>query len=477
MQSSFAQKILIFLSLLSAEPVFSQPVPFVKYYGDASKITTGKTAIQVPGGSIFLAGTETESATGSSRIIFSKILDDGTLTWSQRYGFSASDNICEEMIYDGNGSFIISANRTDSVTGVIHGMLLKVDTNGVQDWMYSYGSAGINSLFAGLAPCPGGGWLVTGQKPNPVSGITNILVFRCDSNGIEKWSNVYGDPGNIETGMGIVQAPDADMVISGDVQVSATEINPYIFKIDTSGALKWDLLLSMRNNGGCKSIRLDRDNHLLLVGEASTDSSLQFDVILAKADLSGNLFWIKYIPASNESDAGFSVVESDQHEYLISGYGFDTSTQTKRVVIYTTDTSGIELEKKYFGIAPVNIGYSIQALNAPYFLAAGTDFTNDQAILIFDKVSGNIGIEEFSERNSILAWPNPLCSGSVLHFNHSVGSVSCLDVSGKLIFQNKLTNGNSFPENCSLNKLSPGFYQLLLTSDGVKQQLKLIVTK
>jgi hypothetical protein len=176
----------------------------------------------------------------------------------------------------------------------------------------------------------------------------------------------------------------------------------------------------------------DSDGMLVLVGEAATDSSANFDIILSKIDpTSGALIWHNYLRSSNESDAGFHLLENSNKEYLITGYGYDTVTSKKRVVLILTDSSGNELSRDYYCDSPINIAYTISPSIYDGYLLAGTDNSLGKNILVFTRPSGSSGINELAKYPSII-YPNPVTAGRELFLKEPVDQYSILNLSGQI---------------------------------------------
>jgi len=269
-----------------------------------------------------------------------------------------------------------------------------------------------------------------------VTNIINFLVTKIDGNGNEVWSKSYGDSAVLETSDACVCLNDNNIIITGDKYIRPGVINGHLISLDSTGSLNWETTLESTLNGGCKNIMLDNNSDLVIIGEAATDSSTQFDVQMAKVNpIDGSLLWLKYLRASNESDAGFSVLQSSSNNYVYTGYGYDTTTFGKRVFLGVADSSGNELSRTYYSSTPINIGFDIQPSVYGGYLIAGTNYTSSKNILIYNSHPANIDVNEISEAVIFNLFPNPINVGDLLHWNTPLTSYSIYDVFGKLSVQ------------------------------------------
>lgn len=437
-------------------------------FGADSLINTGKTVTQLNSGSIFYAGYAQDSLS-QWMIQFHKMDINGTILFSKYFTGPSGQAIMERMKLHPDGNFILSATDIDS-SGNTQPMLLKVDTNGNIIWRRTYGNGLANGSMLGLNISIDGSILASGFTTD--SGFTNIgvLCVRTDANGNANLYKVFSDPTAISTSDACIFTPENDMILSGDIQASANRFSAHALRIDSAGNQIWGSTVGVRLNGGCKNLIIDSNNDLLLIGESTTDSSSNFDIQISKLNTqNGTIKWTKFIRSSNESDAGFSILETADNHYLVTGYGFDTSESRKRIVIILTDTSGNELSKNYYGTGLANIGYHITHSIDGHYLVAGANFTNGKNVLILADPSNWSSIS-FSNEQRFSIYPNLLHSGEFLKWSQSVQTIDILDASGRIVYRG---SGESKSMNTSL--LLPGSYLFFTIINGQKFTSKFFI--
>jgi hypothetical protein len=451
-------KIIWIIFLLLSVKGNSQPAFFYKEFGDSSLINFGKGVTQLPSGSIFYLGYTLGTPT---EISFTKLDENGNELFTSYFSYQNLSATAERMVFNSQDAFVICGAGANAA-GNVQPLLMKVDTSGNLIWQYVYGNDSMNSSFSGIAKSAGG-YIASGYQPDPQTLISSILVTSIDENGFEKWSSYYGDPMETEVSDACIVLSDGSLVFSGDKSVSQGIYNQYVVKTDSTGNFLWDLVISSNNNGGCKNLFIDSNNDLIIVGEAATDSSPDFDILLTKINMnSASITWSKYIRSSNESDAGFSILEDSDHNYLITGYGYDTSQATKRIVFIKTDNQGNELSKKYFGTSSINIGFDLQKSVYNGYLIAGTDYGNHRRVLIYDEPAATV-IDESFEKLQFNLYPNPVINGNIIYWNKKARSVFVSDLSGRIIIEH-LDDSTSLT-SLNVSALNNGFY-FITVNDG-----------
>jgi hypothetical protein len=353
-------------------------------------------------------------------------------------------------------------------------LLLMVDTSGNQQWMYQYGSTLLSESFSGVTNSIDGGIIVSGFKTDSTSAGNNFWLVKADAFGNLQWEKVFGDTESNEVSDAVIQLADGNIFLSGDKQVAPAKYNAWLVKADSVGNFIGDLVFHNQNNGGCKNLIHDGLGNLYVIGEAATDSSPQFDIQLCKADTALNLNWLKYIRASNESDAGFDLADAGNNNFMLTGYYYDTVTSQKRIQMMLIDSSGNELSRKIFGTSNINIGYRIVASVNGGFIIGGTDFIRSLGVLIYDNVQMQSVVSHAPLSLTIECFPNPVSKSSEIHFSYlfNEAEIKIYTAQNKEVSHFKIKNSNSVSLPQSLRS---GIYFIRVFSDKGYFNSKLII--
>ena len=467
MKRNYLAFILLISSLLTS---FGQaPAFFVKNFGADSLINYGKTVIQMQDESLYYSGYAADSL-GNWLIQFYKMDQSGNVLFTRYFPGPSSQAIMERMALHPDGNFIISGTSFNP-NGSTDPLLMKIDPNGNLIWQKIYGPQTANSSLLGLNINSNGEILASGFTTEAGNLYIGFLTVLTDANGNILRYQVYSNPTTVMTSDACLFVDDG-LIFSGDINTGPNQFSTHVIKTDTSGTFLWEATISNRLNGGCKNAMVDSNGDLIVIGESTTDSSSNFDIQLSKIDLQTGLFkWVQFIQGSNESDAGFSILETLNHDYLLTGYGYDTTVGEKKIVMILTDSSGNELRKKYFGTSPINIGFDIKQTLYDHFLIAGTNYTDGKNVLIHDDPASWTSIPTLSQKHSTI-FPNPIRKGELLRWTYDVPFYQLMDVHGKIIFDSHLTSSSNF---ISTQDLPVGTYFVITQHNDRKFVDKLIV--
>lgn len=447
---------------------YSKGSSFINYFGDTTETNYGHSVIQFPSGSIFFSSYSENNSANFGQIILTKFNQQGIELFTRYFGDSLHHYVSNRMVRDQNKNLIISGSRINS-SGLYQPYALKTDSNGIVIWQKEF-PAGLNSQFNGVCVFPNNDIGFSGFETDTINSGLNILCVRTNENGDIKFQISVGEPIITETSDNCISQNNNVMLACGDKLAQPGIFNPYVIAVDSNGILIWDLGVNNVHNCGSKNLFIDSNNDLLVVGESSTDSTMQFDILLSKIDLQNQLVkWSRIIVGSNESDAGFAVTENASGNYLITGYGFDTTTSKKRIVLIECDSASVEISKKYYGYSPINIGYEIQnSIDGGIFIA-GTDFTNGKNILIYEDSFSN-GVQNIIKIPSKI-FPNPVRNGDILFSQQNFSEVQIFDLKGKTIVHLKKESNNHF----ELPSLSKGTFVINLKNNNVNITTELII--
>jgi hypothetical protein len=465
--------LMVLIFLISQAASLAQPDYFVKYFGDTALMNVGNAVQQLPDGSIYVAGSANSNFVGGRDIFLSKLDAEGNTLWTYYYGTTDNES-CSRMVFNGE-NFIICGQTNNASATIVDGIMLAVDTSGNQQWLYRYGSLTNSESLSGLCNSVEGGIIACGFKSDSTSSGNNFWLIKTNNEGILQWEKVFGEVGMNEVSDAVLQATNGDILLSGDKQVGTGIYNAWLLKTDSLGNYMWDLLMENQNNGGCKNLIIDNMNNILVIGEASTDSSANFDIQICKADLSGNLIWLKYITASNESDAGFDIVNVTDTSYMLTGYYYDTTSGSKRIQMMLIDSAGNELNRKLFGNSTTNIGYSlIPSINGG-FLICGTDLQNDLGILIYDNAESiNRIYSAIPIYSAIFIYPNPVSLPGIIQLTKPLvnADVEIQNMKGTFILSSELRNSATIELTETLKR---GLYLLTVKTNSEIYYFKLVI--
>ena len=174
-----------------------------------------------------------------------------------------------------------------------------------------------------------------------------------------------------EYGHCAIQTNDEGSLIIGD---NSDDI--YIVKTDKNGIKKWDKHYGGRNSDHAYDIKQTSDNGYIIVG--STDDfgkNESTNVYILKLNSLGDTLWTKAY-GTDFGDYGYSIIESFDKGFILTGMTYDFSTGKQNLLILKTDKYGnqvwmkiYECKNSYVGksLIPTNDGNYIILADKPEF--------------------------------------------------------------------------------------------------------------
>ena len=422
-------------------------------------LTFGATGISQAGvggtklanGDILVAGYA-EIVPGNSDFSISKLSASGQFKWTY-YSGTPNNDLSSMMDYDGRDKIYL-CGTTFSMQNFNVGLVICFDTVGNALWQQSYSLPNSSISLKGIERTSSGLMLV-GNYSSPSNNGNDVIMLMADSLGTLLHYHIYGDPTVNEIASGMTMVGDTIAFVACDKFVGNAGYNAYVLACDTSGTQLWETTLTSRFNSGSKNLMIDQYSNVIVVGEMATDSSSQFDIQISKLDLLGNLLWIRTITGSNNSDAGFAVCNSLTGNYILTGFFYDTLTNSKKILLLETDTACSLVQMQLYGNSVAGIGMSIEPSGNSY-LIVGSDLTGGLYQVVFDSLTSSTSMFETSEIGDLNFYPNPFSKNFTIETNPNlvdqITKIELFDMFGRQHFiQNPTIKTNyhkiEIPEN------------------------------
>jgi hypothetical protein len=166
-----------------------------------------------------------------------------------------------------------------------------------------------------------GGYVWAGELQNS-NGSDCAIVVKLDSIGNIQWQKTYGVAANATD---IRQTIDGGYIVGGVTPIiSGMNPAPYmivegwIAKLDSSGTVQWQKVLSSSQNVMTNSVIQTADGGYALTGLANAN------VLVAKFDSNGNVKWQTLYTSPSALGIGYSIVQTSDGGYMVGGYDNDS---------------------------------------------------------------------------------------------------------------------------------------------------------
>lgn len=402
------QIVLLYLFLVSFSAI-AQPLFFERHFGTALS-DISRSVTQLPSGSVYIIGNSGSGNIGNTDIAVTKLDKYGNDQWTEYYGdanlnYGYTINKCS----DGNliilGDALVTSNDTDV-------LIYKIDTSGNVIWQYIY-STPLNESAKYIEQTTDGGYVAAGFQTD-TSGYNNAFVVKIDASGNYLWERSIGGIDNDYASM-IRQMPGGNLILTSDTRsFGAGGYDIMLTKLDADGNTIWEYTYGDSLNNGCQGIYYSSGDHFISYGETEIAPASPFDMFMEKIDTNGVSVWKKYYGSTSHTDACFSVCESFDGGYMLTGYSnsFNSGAPIDLAVV-KTDTAGNYLWGRGYGNAGVDIGYQIiPSVDAGYYIVGkyyNVDLSDDEYYLLHvDKDNGGLSsVWERGQESSFVIFPNP----------------------------------------------------------------------
>lgn len=252
-----------------------------------------------------------------------------------------------ESCADG-GYLILGTNHGDD-TGSGYLQLIKVDSNGIEQWRKEDSDFSLFQSFGyALTKCTNGGFAITGgcYFPGGSSAALDVFVMKIDSLGNEEWRFTKDsiDDNSIfsfEYGLDIVSTSDSNLIVTGP----AGNDEYFVIKLDILGSEVWIDKSVGLGMATANALEVNEQEDIYVIGHSTLALWDEPEMFVAKYGENGNLMWEQSYPGWTEGYFGVawaSTIDSLGDLYLC-GEGYYTGASNGQLLIKKIDSLGNQL--------------------------------------------------------------------------------------------------------------------------------------
>jgi len=414
-------------------------------------ISVGKTIAKNSNGGYLIAGY-TDDYTGNNDDIYLVNIDStGTLLWSETIGGSKDDQV-NSCVATSDGNFAIAGYTASYGTTNQKAFLMKVSNTGNVLWnkIYSPGNNYYTTINS-MQQTNDGGFVMTGYTaPCAVSCYPSMVIIKTDSSGNIQWS-VEDFLSGFDLGNFIKQTIDGGYIVTGvtDHSVSSAQ-DLSLLKTDSVGVEIWSKAFGV----GAQGFWIDEASNgdLIIAGQKD------FDILLMRTDVNGNLEWSKEYGDTNACYA-FTVNQTADNGYAVAGM-LDLSYFD--FLLLKTDVNGNGgCFESIPGLVEINVPIGLPDLT--FNTSSGGIATN------INTTTGSVGSQTFYCISTATNETDKAATGISIYPNPSSGIInifSGLSLTNGIIRIYNSVGENTFKENLlntelnqiNLNNFNSGIY-------------------
>lgn len=379
---------------------------------------------------------------------------DGTIIWQQIYdeAFTEQPNAVIELE---DGSFVIAGLIKQSFSAPFNIYLLKVHKTGRKIWSKSY-PAEINQTALDIVPAhDGNGFVLVGETENKATGASDILVLKVDSEGEEEWRNVFGNSEEEDFGKGIVAVPGGYILAANVSENTGFAKNVALYKLDLNGNFVWSKFYGTNGvNEEINDLLITQDEEIVFVGSAGDFNR----ALLAKCDLNGDTLWYREIDPAPYDDFLNAVVELPDKSLVAVGFSFPNAVYSKVLMLKLSADGSTEWQREVGDDNLINIGEDLALAADGGFVIAGYSSGSSDVFPVINDVL-------VTKVDASGQFPSNQISGQVNHLLDGCGGVDAVPLREWLIrVEGDETNYyGTTDENGYYNiSVDPGAYKVTL---------------
>jgi hypothetical protein len=379
---------------------------WIRAYG-GNRIDWGNCVRQTSDGGFIISGTYGRNAWSFWYCYFYVMKTDanGIKQWEKVYGTYNMEHVAKNIQETHDKGFIIAG--FEGTGGSYDAVVQKLDASGNLLWSKTFGEPDVFDEAFWVQELTDGGYIVTGCTQSFGANNTDVLLICLDSAGETIWIQTLGGDGN-DAGNSVLETADGGFVLVGTTDSSLSNADVWMIKTDANGNIIWSKTFGGIDWEEAYMLQQTDDNGYIIVGTTASFGAGNNDVLLIKTDVNGNEEWTKTFGGS-DSDVGYSVQETSDKGYFITGETTNPTTQLPDIYLIKTDTTGDEEwiktidnhdgeDHAFFGQPTNDGGYIITGYTGDYIMEQCDAFLiklgkNGGDVKVDIKARGGFGIK------------------------------------------------------------------------------------
>ena len=348
-------------------------VRFYKTYGNQN-YDFGRSIIQTENGDYIALGYTSILGNSANNIMLKRINSIGELIWEQEMNFSQTDKGNSLISIEGE-DLIILGERTSVVNGSSDISLVRTNSFGTIEWELEFGT-NQDEIGRSIKQTIDGGFIVSGQTVSPNTGFNYVYLLKINSQGIEQWEKSYGGEGD-DIAYSVIQDIDGGYIVAGVTRSNGdSDGDGFLMKTDTDGNQIWYKTYGGNQTDIFYEVNSTNDGGFLLVGQTNSYGNGANDAFLVKVSSNGDTEWTQTF-GSTGTDYARSGSQTIDGGYFFTGYSDSYGEGGFDVWWVKIDQNGNFERDGVYGYGSDDRAYSgIQTIDGGYVITGFTKSNN-----------------------------------------------------------------------------------------------------
>lgn len=251
----------------------------------------------------------------------------------------------------------------------------------------------------GIVEADDGNFVFAGLNKSGIDPEGDMYLTKINATGEVLWQKTYGKP--LEDGANhLLKCSDGGYLMSGHVAFGGGICDGYVVKTDADGVEEWSLYVGGPLDDLTQQSLEYADGNYFLTGTYQNESTLEFDVLLAKISANGDLIFVKNI-AKEGDQSGIGICSTIDGNLIVCGYSLGLNSVDEDVHIVKLDIDGNVIWAKT-EVAPLhNRAWRMVATNDGGFVVSGGSalqkYTGEYQTAFIARYDGNGNREAYKE--------------------------------------------------------------------------------
>lgn len=250
-----------------------------------------------------------------------------------------------------------------------------------QEWSRTFGGHYGDGAWS-LHETEDGGCILAGYTSSQGEG-SDLWLVKTDASGNKIWDRVFGGSGE-DVGTFVVATGDGGYIVTGSTKsYGMGEERLWLLKTDSNGSLQWDKtfggFVSSSGDGGW-SVCETEDGGYIVTGYTKSSGAGGKDLWLIKTDSGGNWIWDRTYGGSKD-DVGISVIRAGQ-SYVVAGRTASFGSGEDDIWLLKVAPDGRELWNATFGDKLDDAAFQVVAQPDGYAVVGRTDSDSGKSAIL-----------------------------------------------------------------------------------------------